>query len=316
MSPSVCLFTSLGILYAGVALAQEPGPLNTFFEGKQVTVRMDMPGTQEGVDIYPQRPQPLDFNSYTKRIKKYGTALRNGDTVMITKVKVKDKGIEFQLGGGGYGTITDDTDTSPHFTSSDKSGREKDLEDQLSRETDPNKRRSLQRRLDDARADRERRNRRDQEAAQDAAESKKSRIDAKRLGGGSRFNIRYDSKLQASEITPQTIMAVLSQYVVFPPESFGGSGPGDRPGGTGTESLQAAPPAVGPSAPAPTGSAVSLTKGMTLAQVEALYGQPLSQEVRDQDGLKVTLCVFQGKDSTIKADFVNGVLVQYTVSSR
>ena len=77
---------------------QSPEAVSGFFEGKQVIVKLDMPGTQQGVDIYPQRPQALDLKSYSSRIKKFGTALRNGDSVMVTKVKVKDNNIEFQLG--------------------------------------------------------------------------------------------------------------------------------------------------------------------------------------------------------------------------
>jgi hypothetical protein len=32
---------------------QSPEAVSSFFEGKQVTVKLDMPGTQQGVDIYP-----------------------------------------------------------------------------------------------------------------------------------------------------------------------------------------------------------------------------------------------------------------------
>jgi hypothetical protein len=38
--------------------------------------------------------------------------VRRGDQVLVTKVKVKKDLIEFQLGGGGYGTFGDDA--SPH----------------------------------------------------------------------------------------------------------------------------------------------------------------------------------------------------------
>lgn len=54
----------------------------------------------------------MDMKSYASRMKESGTSLRNGDSVLISKVKVKDKSIELQLGGGGYGTFGDDTDTS------------------------------------------------------------------------------------------------------------------------------------------------------------------------------------------------------------
>ncbi|HEX4164093.1 MAG TPA: hypothetical protein VHZ55_01345 [Bryobacteraceae bacterium] len=164
--------------------AQNPAAIGQFFEGKQVIVKLDMPATQQGVDIYPQRPQTLDVKSYSSRLKKFGTSLRNGDKVVITKIKVKDNNVEFQLGGGGYGTAFDDTDSSVHFTPADKSSREKELERQLNAETDPDKRRSLQRELESVRADRERQDLRDRARAEDAADNKKQRIDSQRLQGG------------------------------------------------------------------------------------------------------------------------------------
>jgi hypothetical protein len=113
--------------------AQNPEALSRFFEGKSVTVKLDMPGSQKGVDIYPHRPQPLDTKSYADRLKAFGTSLRNGDSVVITKVKAKNDSVEFQLGGGGYGTAGDNTDGAVHFTPAEKSNHEKELEDQLSK---------------------------------------------------------------------------------------------------------------------------------------------------------------------------------------
>ncbi|MBV9224767.1 MAG: hypothetical protein JOY85_12100 [Acidobacteriaceae bacterium] len=292
-------------------VGQSPEALSGFFESKQVIVKLDMPGTQQGVDIYPQRTQALDLKSYSNRMKKFGTALRNGDSVMVTKIKVKDNNIEFQLAGGGYGTISDDTDTSVQFTPSDKSGREKDLEDQLKSETDQAKRRSLQRQLDDARAARERRDQRDRMAAEDAAESKKQRIGTNRQQGGSRFNIRFEPRRPVTEMTPQTIMSALTAYVTFPPDTFGSSD-SSRPTEAGANST----PEPSTSQPNAADPVKGLKKGLTLEQVKALFGQPTDTHDRLQGGLKVTTCTFQNKDVTVQGDFVNGVLVQYTLSSR
>jgi hypothetical protein len=289
--------STLTLLTALTLPAQAPDPLSTFFEGKHVVVKLDMPATQQGVDIYPQRPQPLDLNSYSNRIKKFGTSLRNGDSTMITRIRVKDKSIELQLGGGGYGTFMDDTDTSTHFSPTDKSGREKDLEDQLKSETDPDRRRYLKRKLEDARSDRERRDQRDRIAAQDEADARKDRIASKRLGGGSRFNLRYESRLLADQVTPEAVMTALAQYVTFPVDTVGNGGD-PQPSAAAADSL------------------TSLKKGLTLAEVKDLFGQPISQQDRNQDGMTMTLCTFKSKSAMIKADFVNGVLVGYTVSSR
>ena len=111
---------ALFLFFACSLHAQNAASLSQFFEGKQVVVQLDMPASQTGVDIYPQRPTPIDLGSYQSRLKQYGTSLRNGDSVMITKIKVKPKSIEFQLGGGGYGTFWDDTDTSAHYTAAGK----------------------------------------------------------------------------------------------------------------------------------------------------------------------------------------------------
>ncbi len=73
--------------------------MSQFFEGKQVTVKLDMPATQKGVDIYLGKSQPLDTKSYASRMKRFGISLRNGDTLVITKIKVKNDSVEFQLGG-------------------------------------------------------------------------------------------------------------------------------------------------------------------------------------------------------------------------
>jgi hypothetical protein len=101
---------------ANQAVAQNPDMLSGFFEGKQVVVKMDMPGTQKGVDIYPDRQPTLDTKSYGDRLKQFGVSVQHGDRVMVTKVKVAKDNVEFQLGGGGFGTAMDNSDTSVHFT--------------------------------------------------------------------------------------------------------------------------------------------------------------------------------------------------------
>ena len=200
---------------AGGAAAQNPDALSPFFEGKQVVVKMDMPGTQKGVEIYPDRPQPLDAKSYGDRLKEFGVSLQKGDTTMVTKVKVNKDNIEFQLGGGGFGTAGDNTDTSVHFTPADKSDREKELETQLSNETDPDRRRSLQRELDYVRSERERRDRIDRARAEDDAARRAQQVAIKRQQGGSRFNIHVDARKMGDSLTPQVIQDALAQYVSF-----------------------------------------------------------------------------------------------------
>ncbi|MEZ4763647.1 MAG: hypothetical protein R3C26_10770 [Calditrichia bacterium] len=106
-----------------------------------VEVRIDMPATQEGIDVHPRSEKPVDFDDYSARIKKHGVALFVGDQIMITKVKLKGKHLEFQLGGGGYGTFWDDTgDVSPIYA--DKTEREKNLEKAVKKEKDAKKKKN------------------------------------------------------------------------------------------------------------------------------------------------------------------------------
>lgn len=301
------------LLFAAMCplLAQSPEALSQFFEGKQVAVKMDMPATQQGADIYPQRTPSLDLNSYSRRIKQFGAALRTGDSVMITKVRVKEKVIEFQLGGGGYGTLGDDTDESVSVPQTDKSQREKDLERQIKTETDADTKKRLRRQLDDLRNERERRNQRDRVLAQEASEAKKQRIATKRLQGGSRFNIRYEPRVAAEVLTPQALSGVLSQYVAFAPEMFSGSDSIPSGGSAGAQNQ----PSPGYS-PNSGDAASSLRKGMTREQVESLLGKPNEVTDKEQAGLKVVTCTFDRRDATIRAEFVSDVLVRYAVSSK
>ena len=299
----------LAVLLACVssAGAQNPDALSPYFEGKQVTVKIDMPGTQKGVDIYPNRQPTLDAKSYGDRMKQFGVSLRNGDTVMVTKVKVNKDNVEFQLGGGGYGTAGDNTDTAVHFTPADKSDREKELENQLNNESDPDRRRSLQRELDHVRSDRARRDAYNHARAEDDAAMRTQQLDMKRQQGGSRFNIRMDTRKMGDSLTPQVIESALAQYVSFSGDAPGGpavvSAPGGSPGLAVRPSDQGDP-------------AQGLKKGMTREQVEALYGPAVEAHDRTENGMSMTSCTYQSKDERVQADFVNGVLVQYSVSSR
>jgi hypothetical protein len=306
------LLISFVALLAGteLAFAQNPDLLSPFFEGKQVVVLMDMPGTQKGVDVFPGRPQPLDTKSYGDRLKQFGVSLRNGDAVMVTKVKVNKDNVEFQLGGGGFGTAMDNSDTSVHYTAADKSDREKELERQLKDETDPDRRRSLQRELDYVRAERERRDAYNRTRAEDDAAIRTQQVDIKRQQGGSRFNIRIDARKMGDSLTPQFVVDALSPYLNFQGNA-GGSDAGGRP-------ADAAPGAPGPAVrSAEQGDpAQGLKKGMSREQVEAMFGKAVESHDHVESGLTITSCTFIGKDEKVQADFVNGVLVQYSVSSR
>ncbi len=296
----------IAVFLATISLwAQDGSALSQFFEGKQVVVKIDMPGSQQGIDIFPQKDNMLDAKAYGKRMKSFPVALHNGEAVLITMVKVKDKLIEFQLGGGGFGTFGDDTDASVKFTPAHNSDREKDLENQLANTDDPDQNDRIQRQLDYLRRQRERDDQRNKVIAEQAAQTKRMQIDQDRMKGGSRFNLKYDGKVPPN-ITPQDVMAALSQYVSFPPPLAGGAQPAS---GTATGAA-AATTAAQSGAPV---LANGLQKGMHQDQVRAILGNPTSAVDTDHDGLQVHSETYAQGNSFIHAEFVNGVLVRYSV---
>ena len=116
------------IAIGSAAGAQTEDALRAAFEGKRVAVRIDMPGTSDGVDIHGDARQTLDYKEYGDRLKRYGVAIRAGDSVTVTLLKMKKDLIEVQLAGGGFGTFGDDTSTSVSIPDARKSERERDLE--------------------------------------------------------------------------------------------------------------------------------------------------------------------------------------------
>lgn len=106
----VALFLAGAMVLATTALplhAQDEGRLRKALEGKRITLKMDMPASSEGVDVFPGSNRPVDYDKVGKRMKKHGVAIRDAEAARITRVKVKDDLIEVQLNGGGYGTFGD-----------------------------------------------------------------------------------------------------------------------------------------------------------------------------------------------------------------
>ncbi len=222
---------AFGLLLLAIALpvlstAVENGAaaIQSYFTGKQVVLKIDMPGTQKGVDLRFNRNSPMDWKEYSSRVKQFGPAIRKGDSARVTGIVVKKDTIEFQLDGGGFGTFGDDTDTTVHPRVLDKSDYEKQLEKQISQTTDPDKKRQLQRDLDRERARRERQNAINQNNAQVASQIKAARVADKRLTGGSRFNLRWQGSIPGDQLTPGAVMKLLADYV-----DFGGLQAGSAP---------------------------------------------------------------------------------------
>jgi hypothetical protein len=103
------------------------------------------------------------------------------------------------------------------------------------------------------------------------------------------------------------VMAALQQYVDFHPQLTGGvpSGPGTHQG-----DVQPPPPPAGDGNGDPISS---LQKGMAEAQVRAMLGEPTSSTTVDQGGIQIHTENFVRGNSFVTAQFVNGVLVKYSI---
>ncbi|HEX4347141.1 MAG TPA: hypothetical protein VHZ73_06190, partial [Vicinamibacterales bacterium] len=211
---ATALFAVTLIVAPRIAAAQDEGALRAFFEGKAITMRIDLPGSQEGVDVR-ANGGVMDATSYGARLKTYGPSLVTGDRAVVTLVKVKKDSIEFQIGGGGFGTFADGVNTSVSLPPLvDKSRREVELERRVKDESDRRVRRELQDELDGLRTDRERTNRRIQSERDHLLEMQRERVNDSRRAGGSRFNLHYAGSVPR-DIRPDDIMASLAEYVDF-----------------------------------------------------------------------------------------------------
>lgn len=290
------------LLVGALPLAAQSEPaLREYFEGKTVMVKQAMPGTEEGVDVYPGTDKPLDYPKYASRLKQHGTALRSGQSAIVTKVKVKSKHIEFQLDGGGYGTMGDETSTNISTATTPKTRREKNLEVQVQREVDPVKRRAMREELDDLKREREREDARNRSAVAEAEEHRKRNVRQRRLEGGSRFNIRYRDQLPSSALTPEAVIAALARYVDFSQLSASVAPETGIPG------------QVGPQAEPRRGGLPR--KGMLAQEVDAQLGPPTSSKERKEGTLRVQTKEYSTPEGRVTGEFVEGVLIRYTITS-
>jgi hypothetical protein len=292
---------ALLLCFAPTAIqGQSEAPLRDYFEGRTVKVKIAMPGTEDGVDIYPGTAKPLDFPRHASRLKNNGTALKPGDAALVTKIKVKSNLIEFQLDGGGYGTMGDETSSNVSVSAAPKTKREQNLEGELRREQDPSRRRAMKEELDDLKAERERENARNRASVAEAEESRKANIRQRRLEGGSRFNLRYKDGVPASALTPEAVKQALAAYVEFPDPAAAPPSP------IPIAANEAVPPRTPGGLPA---------KGMLLAEVDRMLGVPTKTSDRMEGRLKVATRVYVTERGRVTAEFVEGVLIRYTMTS-
>jgi hypothetical protein len=216
----VCLV--LGFCSALAVHAQpRPPSIEAYFTGKMVTAKIDMPGTEKGVDLDFQKATPLDSKENTSRLASFGVAIHKGDMAKITKIALKKDHIEFQLDGGGYGTFGESTETKVSTKNVEKSSYEKDLEKQLKATKDATQKAQIQQNLDAEVARREQAEEDAKTSAEAATQEKEVELASKRARSGSRFNLNFKGSVPNDDKNPDAVMKLLADYVDFGPAAQG-----------------------------------------------------------------------------------------------
>lgn len=266
--------------------AQTESDLRAHFEGMRVRVTLEMPATSQGVDVYPGVTPLIDYSQYAARIRTFGAAYVRGDDALVTKVKLKGDHIEFHLGAGGYGPW-DDSGAIPVPPPAPKTEREKNLEEDIAKATDPAVRRKLREEMDALRRAREREDARNRLETARAQEIRDANIHQRRLESGSRFNLQYRSAVPARALTPESVREALGEYLEFP-----------APRGRG-----------------PAGGQDDLRKGLTVEEVDAMLGRPEAISERKEGVLTVSTSIYRSANRRITAEFVEGILIRFSTGS-
>ena len=284
----------LGVL-AGMSMHGNELELRRAFVGKQVILRIDMPGTHTGVDLHLDRDEPMDWKQYSQRLKNFGVSIPKGRASMVTSLVVKKDLIEIQLDGGGFGTFGDDTNTS-FSTNVSKSRHETDLERDIRRETDPGRRRRLESALSSERSRRYREESRLRAMAETANAIKRQEVMEKRMRSGSRFNLRR--VMGTTEVLPNQMMDWLREYVDFSGQA------GGRPL---VESPQPVSRNDGP----------MLRRGMLMEDVQSKLGRgKLLSEAVGADGILTQQWEFVTSEHVVTLTAVEGLVVKYSMTAR
>jgi len=86
------------IIVSGLTVTAQSADVKAYFEGKQVTFRIDMPATNDGVNVYPERAQSLDYIEYNKRLRNHGAAIHRGELATVKEIRISDNSIEVRFG--------------------------------------------------------------------------------------------------------------------------------------------------------------------------------------------------------------------------
>jgi hypothetical protein len=265
--------------------AQSEEALREYFEGRTVVVKQDLPASKTGIDVYPDSASTTTAD-YNRRIKQFGVAIPRNQSVPLTSVRVRDKSIELQLGGSVAGETND---VSPAASVAvEKTPRERSLERDIERETDPERQTRMQQELDTLRKQRQKEDARLKAALAQLSTGSEDR--SRITGSGSRINLVFPSGVPSRALNPDYVRAALRSWIDF------------------TTPERASPPPVASDEPAlPSG----LRKGMTETELEHMFGDPVKRESETQGDLRVEVLTFKRDGSTLEATMVEGVLVRF-----
>ena len=286
MRRAALLLMASTLLCPRVATPDEDA-LRRALEGRVVAPRLDMPATRGGVNVYPHRRLPLDHGKVARDIMRYGVGVPRGRAVRVTRIKVKGKHVEFQLGAGGARQ-----EPSAPSLYVPRSREEKRLEEEIRKTRDREVKEELEDRLHDLRDRRRREKRRLEALARIEHKLVLSQRTAEEwaLMAGARFNVRFDSGVPPEAVSPQGLTAMMERWVDF----------------------EVSPDAEEGRATAASGR---LRKGMPEAEVELDFGPPLDCEDSSAAGLEIRSCRWSMPEGHLEVHFVEGILVKYTVSS-
>lgn len=282
-------------LSAASAQAQSESELRNAFMGRRVALRVDMPASHKGVDLRFDREVPFDLKENGERIREHDAALVAGDVIPVTFIKVKGDLIEFHLGGGGFNWYSDSTTRSA--SSSSKTVRESDLEKEIKNESDRDRKRRLERELDDLKRDRQNRDERERREVDEYNQRARDRDLDRALRSGSRFNLRFKKNVPGDALTPEGLERYLDPWIDF-------SGRAER--------RSTSPP------PAREEQNSDWRKGTPRRDMEEALGKARRERTcpGDDTGLDCRIATFDDGEDEIEATFVEGVLVRFTARRR
>ena len=288
------------VIGAPDAFAQTEDALKNAFVGRKVTLMVDMPATYKGIDLRFDRDAPFDLKENAERIAQSDISIRRGDSSTVTFIKLKDDLIEFHLDGGGFQNAS--TRTARYIS---KTTTQSNLERDLKKETDPDRRRRMQREIDDLERDRQRQQDRENRDTEEYNREARERDRERALRSGSRFNLRFKKRVPPDALTADGVQRYLDPWVDF-------SGRGVRATSSSSSSSSSSSASISSS------RGRDLKKGMSKRDVEDAFGKARREQScrGDFDGLDCRVAIFEDGSDEIEATFVEGVLVRFSSRRR